>query len=60
MVLLSIEPLKAFGAGGLTPGDRISAWDAAATDSVYPALAVNIKNFLSQLHIYSISSLTLG
>ena len=42
MVLLSIEPLKAFGTGGLTPVGRILAWASAATKSAYSALAVSI------------------
>ena len=42
MVLQSIEPLKASGTGGLTPANRVLAWDAAATDSAYSALVVSI------------------
>ena len=42
MVLPSIKPLKASGTGGLTLGARLLAWVAAATDSAYSALAVNI------------------
>ena len=45
MVSPSIEPLKASGIGGLTPGGRLLAWAAVATDSAYSALAVNIYIF---------------
>ena len=60
MVLPSIEYLKACGIEGLTPVSRLSAWDAAATDSVCSALALNINILSSKLPMYFINSLTLG
>ena len=60
MVSPSIKPLKASVTRGLTPGGRLSAWAAAATNSAYSAPAVNVYIFLSKYLLCSISSLTLG
>ena len=48
----SIEPLKAYGTGGLTPGGRLLTWDTEATDLTYSTLSVSVYNFLSKLYIY--------
>ena len=48
MVSLSFEPLKASQTEGFTPNGRLSAWAAAATDSAYSVVAVNIRFF----HLY--------
>ena len=60
MVLLFFSPLKASGTGGLMPSSRLLAWAAAATDSAYYTLAVNIYILSSKFPICSISTLTLG
>ena len=60
IVLPSIEPLKTSGTRGLTPGSRLSAWVAAASDSAYCSLVVYNYTFLSKLCICFISFLILG
>ena len=52
MVLPSIEPLKTFGTGGLTPARRLSSWAATATESAYSALAVNINFFFQFTNMF--------
>ena len=41
MVLPSIKPVKDSKIEGLTPENRLSAWDSAAIDLAYSALTVN-------------------
>ena len=48
-VLPSIEPLKASGTGGLTPGCGPSAWVTAATNSAYSAPEIKIYIFSTKL-----------
>ena len=59
MVSQFIEPLKACGAGCLTPGGRLLAWATVVTDSAYSALAVNRSILVSKFLTCSISSVKL-